>query len=85
MPKVPETKEKITLSLDKNTVYFLKKKAKQNGRKISQEAEKILGTVLESDKAYLEYELKRVSGYLNVLKFKALNHNTEKEIKRMIK
>lgn len=85
MPKVPKEKNRISLSLDRGVIYLLKKKAKANGRNFSREANKILRTCLESDRAYIEYELKRASQYLDAVKFKAIRFSSEREVNKLLR
>jgi len=75
MPKKIIEKERISLSLNKEIVHALKKKARGNANTISEQAQQILQSVLFNDKTYLEYEHERLLQNIDVIEFKMKKHN----------
>lgn len=85
MPKAPKTKEKTSISLSIGLLRAIKKKAKGNGIKLSQQIERDLLPIYHSNKAYLEHELKIAVDHLRVIKFRIDKYHSQKKIKKLMK
>ncbi len=82
MPKTPKTKKKISLTLDIGLIRAIKLKAKENGINFSKQINTDLKTIYSSNKTFLEYELKRASDYVSIVKYKINKHNLKEDLKK---